>query len=271
MNKKLFFFSVFSLLLSCLFAEQILLERRVDNKVQRYWKCADQKVFEEYETVKIYCKEFASADGKEKFGWAYYIDSGLINNSTTKQSDKKRILFDDDECLLYYIKNGRFYVKAPNGLWYDFAAGDNNKDGYSLYFMFVYAYAVNDLLTYGNDIDFHTDAKHDYYWTDSLSVYDDSFSVKKFPEYVENSKEPLKIKIYLIKDCRTKSSSVAGQKISDILKKGLYKSRWRQNNNRGYLGRMSINEGLITCWFNELDEMQHDLLIDYKTVSVKRN
>ncbi len=34
---------------------------------------------------------------------------------------------------------------------------------------------------------------------------------------------------------------------------------------------MSINEGLITCWFNELDEMQHDLLIDYKTVSVKRN
>ena len=320
------------------------MERRVDNKVERYWKGSDQKVFEEHGPVKIYCKEFATADGKEKFGWAYDIDSGLINNATTKQRGKNPVLRDEDDTpLMYYIKDGRFYIGWLNSngyttnfvevhVFYDF----DEKDGYNLYFMFAYACAVNDLLTYNNSIDFHTDANYDYYWADSPSDYDVSFNVKNFPEDVEYSSgrlengsidgdlvwidgkwrniinttyidkngvvwrafkdsigyhvqttrdsnrknwyEPMvlfpeyrTIRLSLIKDQSTNSSIVAGKKIADVLKKGLYKSRWRQNNNIGYLGRMSINEGVITCWFDELDEKAHDLLIDYKTVSVKRN
>jgi|GEM_PF-5078049 len=65
-------------------------------------------------------------------------------------------------------------------------------DGYNLYFMFAYACAVNDLLTYNNAIFFkeHFDLteKNKLMTTDNELKPDLSFNTRNFPEYVEHSK-----------------------------------------------------------------------------------
>ena len=69
-SKFLFLFLLF--FSSSLFSEQLVLERKVTNHVQRYY---DKTWFDEAGTVRLYVNEFTSASGKEKFGWAYAIDT----------------------------------------------------------------------------------------------------------------------------------------------------------------------------------------------------
>lgn len=161
MKKKIIFLLTFLFsLINTTFAYQIVLERTVSNRVQRYF---DEKWFEESGTVKIYCNELTSSNGKEKFGWAYGIDSNLINNAATTENYTQNGLRGMDDCpLMYYIKDGRFYIGWvwTNGYetevitmhsFYDF----DEENGYNLYFMYAYAAAVNQLLTYGNELTFH--------------------------------------------------------------------------------------------------------------------
>jgi hypothetical protein len=197
MKKKILFLLTFLfVLISNTFAYQIVLERRVDNRVCRY---ADKKWFEEHGTVKIYCNEFVSANGKEKFGWAFGIDSDLINNASTTEGYKQIGLRGEDDCpLMYYIKDGRFYIGWvwTNGYdsevtmvhtFYDF----DEKNGYDLYFLYAYACAVNHLLTYGNNITFHEKKDsngRNFFWSSENELKPDmSFSIKNFPEYVDHS------------------------------------------------------------------------------------
>lgn len=201
MKKKIIFLLTFLfILVNTTFAYQIVLERTVSNKVQRYF---DKKWFEENGTVRIYCNEFTSSDRKEKFGWAYGIDSNLINNATTTENYTQNGLRDEDDCpLMYYIKDGRFYIGWvwTNGYetevtmvhtFYDF----DEKNGYDLYFMYAYAAAVNQLLTYGNGITFHEkkDEKgRNLFWSSENELKPDmSFSTKNFPEYVNYSNHRL--------------------------------------------------------------------------------
>lgn len=197
MKKKIIFLLTFLfILVNTTFAYQIVLERTVSNKVQRYF---DKKWFEEIGTVRIYCNEFTSSDRKEKFGWAYGIDSNLINNAATTENYTQNGLRGEDDCpLMYYIKDGRFYIGWvwTNGYetevtmvhtFYDF----DEKNGYDLYFMYAYAAAVNQLLTYGNGITFHEkkDEKgRNLFWSSDNELKPDmSFSTKDFPEYVSYS------------------------------------------------------------------------------------
>jgi len=197
MKKKIIFLLTFLFVLTNnIFAYQIVLERYVSNKVQRY---SDKKWFEENGTVKIYCNEFISSDGKEKFGWAYSIDSGLINNASTTENYTQNGLREEDDCpLMYYIKNGRFYIGWvwTNGYetevtrvhtFYDF----DEKNGYNLYFMYAYAAAVNQLLTYGNRITFSEkkdkEGRNLFWSSDNEFKPDLSFSTRNFPEYVSHS------------------------------------------------------------------------------------
>ena len=78
--KKHFLLSTIISLLFCtnLFAEQLVLERKVTNHVQRYY---DKTWFDEAGTVRLYLNEFTSGSGKEKFGWAYAIESKLLNGA----------------------------------------------------------------------------------------------------------------------------------------------------------------------------------------------
>lgn len=200
MKKKIIFLLTFLFsLINNVFAYQIVLERPVSNKVQRYF---NKKWFEESGTVKIYCNEFISSNGKEKFGWAYGIDSNLINNATTTENYTQNGLRDEDDCpLMYYIKDGRFYIGWvwTNGYetevtmvhtFYDF----DEKNGYDLYFMYAYAAAVNQLLTYGNGITFHEkkDEKgRNLFWS-SDSKADMYFNTRNFPEYVKYLSPQLK-------------------------------------------------------------------------------
>ena len=72
--RKQFNFLILFLLFFCthLFAEELVLERKVTNHVQRYY---DKTWFDDAGTVRLYVNEFTSASGKEKFGWAYAIES----------------------------------------------------------------------------------------------------------------------------------------------------------------------------------------------------
>ena len=205
MKKKIIFLLTFLFsLINNVFAYQIVLERTVSNKVQRYFenkkakKPEDIKWLEESGTVRIYCNEFTSSDRKEKFGWAYGIESNLINKAATTENYTQNGLRGEGDCpLMYYIKDGRFYIG------YDWDAtnvnkffGFDEKDGYDLYFMCAYAAAVNQLLTYGNGITFHEkkDEKgRNLFWSSDNELKPDmSFSTKDFPEYVEYSSPNLK-------------------------------------------------------------------------------
>ena len=199
MKKKIIFLLTFLFsLINSVFAYQIVLERPVSNKVQRYWPKKPETWFEESGTVKIYCNEFISSNGKEKFGWAYGIDSNLINKAAKTENYTQNGLRGMDDCpLMYYIKDGRFYI----GWWwndvtrvhtfFDF----DEKNGYDLYFMYAYAVAVNQLLTYGSEITFYEkkDEKGEELFNTPNNEFESdlSFNTRNFPEYVNYSNHRL--------------------------------------------------------------------------------
>lgn len=197
MKKNIFFLIIFSVLFCTnLFAERLVLERNVTNHVQRYY---DKVWFDESGTVRIYVNEFTNASGK-KFGWAYAIESNMLNNS----GEVTPVLTGENECpLMYYIDGEHFYIGEvwTNGYetevtkvhsFYDF----NKEDGYGLYFMYAYASAVNTLLTYGNNITFremYDETGHNRFRTnDSESEVDVSFNTGDFPDYKDYSKFRMK-------------------------------------------------------------------------------
>lgn len=191
MKKKIIFLLTFLFsLINNVFAYQIVLERPVSNKkVQRYF---DKKWFEESGTVKIYCNEFISSNGKEKFGWAYGIESNLINKAAKTENYTQKGLRGMNNCpLIYFIKDSRFYI----GWWWDDVTrlhvffDFDEKNGYDLYFMYAYAAAVNQLLTYGSEITFYErkdeNGRRLFNTPDNELESDLSFSTRNFPEYVK--------------------------------------------------------------------------------------
>lgn len=191
MKKNIFFLIIFSILFCTnLFAEQLVLERNVTNHVQRYY---DNAWFDESGTVRIYVNEFTNASGK-KFGWAYAIESNMLNNS----GEVTTVLTGENECpLMYYIDGDHFYIGyvwtnsyvnevTKTHVFYDF----NKEDGYGLYFMYAYASAVNALLTYDNKITFcemYDETGHNKFITSDFEP-DMSFNTGDFPDYKEYSK-----------------------------------------------------------------------------------
>ncbi|MCR4741806.1 MAG: hypothetical protein K5866_02890 [Treponema sp.] len=272
-----------------LFAEQLVLERKVTNHVQRYY---DKIWFDEAGTVRIYLNEFISASGKEKFGWAYAIESKLLNGAAGSAGTSVKKFNDEADCpLMYYIADGRFYIGYvwANGytsevtnthVFYDFP----EEAGYGLYFMLTYASAVNYLLTYGNGLTFmekwDQEGHSKYITNDSDLNYDLAFYTGNFPGYKNKENAFRTVKIRLVKDAKTSDSKIAGNQIADNLKAhGLWKAKSCMTAGDGtMLGAHGPNEGVITCWYEPFydagsmsdglgDKSNKNLLIDYKKIS----
>ena len=190
--RKQFNFLILFLLFFCtnLSAEQLVLERKVTNHVQRYY---DKTWFDEAGTVRIYLNEFSDDKGR-KFGWAFSIESNMLNNAGINTN----VLNDETECpLMYYIDNNRFYIGyvwtnsfvnevTQTHVFYDFCI----EDGYGLYFMYAYASAVNSLLTYENKITFcelYDETGHNKFITNDEAP-DLSFNTGDFKDYQDYSK-----------------------------------------------------------------------------------
>ena len=172
------------------FAKHVVLERDVNNHVERYY---DKTWFSEQGKVRIHLNEFSTADGKRKFGWAYAIESDIVD---TLADSSLIALAGEDECpLMYYVANGKFYIGyvwtgsyeteiIPVHSFYEF----DEKDGYDIYFMFAYASAVDYTLTYGNSIHFR-----EVYDNKGISKFTTgetpelSFRTSDFPDYVKYS------------------------------------------------------------------------------------
>lgn len=287
-SKFLFLVSLF--FFTNLFAEELVLERKVTNHVQRYY---DKTWFDEAGTVRIYVKEFSDNKGR-KFGWAYAIESNMLNNAGINTN----VLNDETECpLMYYIDNNRFYIGyvwtnsfvnevTQTHVFYDFSI----EDGYGLYFMYAYASAVNSLLTYENKITFcelYDETGHNKFITNDEAP-DLSFNTGDFKDYQDYSKFRLEngdidgqlVRMRLVKNAKTKNSKDAGNEISDNLKKhGLWKSKSPMVAGDGTtLGKHGVNEGVITCWYEPFcdsegpsrglgEKSDKNLLIDYKKLS----
>ena len=271
-----------------LFSEQLVLERNVNNHVLRYY---DKTWFDEAGTVRIYVNEFTSASGKEKFGWAYGIESKLLNGAEGEAGAKMKNFNDEADCpLMYYIANGRFYIGYvwANGyssevtsthVFYDFP----EKDGYGLYFMLSYASAVNYLLTYGNGLTFmekwDLEGHSKYITSDSDRNYDLSFNTGNFPGYKNEAKAFRTVRIRLVKETKSNDSRIAGNQISENLKAhGLWKVKSCMTPGDGtMLGAHGPSEGVITCWYGPFyeagsmsdglgEKSNKNLLIDYKEI-----
>lgn len=278
--KKITFLITLFLVTFCysVFAEKLVLERNINNEIFCFY---DKTWKKEQGTVKIYINEFTSTDEKEKFGWAYGIESNLINNSLENPEHDNSIheLFNETEShLMYYINDEKFYIGYvwTNGyttevldshVFYEF----NKKDGYGLYFMLAYVDAVNMLLTGGNKI-LHTEetdinGKNIYYSGESP---DFSFYTGNFPDYCEYSAFRVKqgytgyrtVKMRLLKlqhieydqkgnisNYYIGTSTEAGIKIANNLKKhGLWLVKKSPYGNLGeYLGKYNFNGGVIMC------------------------
>ena len=290
--KKHFLLPTIISLLVCtnLFAEQLVLERKVTNHVQRYY---DKTWFDEAGTVRIYLNEFSDDKGR-KFGWAFSIESNMLNNAGINTN----VLNDETECpLMYYIDNNRFYIGyvwtnsfvnevTQTHVFYDFSI----EDGYGLYFMYAYASAVNSLLTYENKITFcelYDETGHNKFITNDEAP-DLSFNTGDFNDYQDYSKFRLEngdidgrlVRMRLVKNAKTKNSKDAGNEISDNLKKhGLWKSKSPMVAGDGTtLGKHGVSEGVITCWYEPFcdsegpsrglgEKSDKNLLIDYKKLS----
>ena len=290
--KKYFLLPTIISLLFCtnLFAEQLVLERKVTNHVQRYY---DKTWFDEAGTVRIYLNEFSDDKGR-RFGWAFSIESNMLNNAGINTN----VLNDETECpLMYYIDNNRFYIGyvwtnsfvnevTQTHVFYDFSI----EDGYGLYFMYAYASAVNSLLTYENKITFcelYDETGHNKFITNDEAP-DLSFNTGDFKDYQDYSKFRLEngdidgrlVRMRLVKNAKTKNSKDAGNEISDNLKKhGLWKSKSPMVAGDGTtLGKHGPNEGVITCWYEPFcdsegpsrglgEKSDKNLLIDYKKLS----
>lgn len=209
MKKKNFVILAILSVLFCksVFAEQIVLERAVNNNVYSY---AHKRTFQD-KVVKIYVNEFTSkSDKTEKFGYAYAIESNILKEALSIKkidgyTEKNGIIYFNDikeAHLMYYIKGNKFYLG-----WY-WAAGISSevtkshvfyefdlKDGYGLYFMFAYASAINDNLTGSSDITFYERKDINGHSTtianDNESDLDMSFNTSRFPEYVECTEQYL--------------------------------------------------------------------------------
>ena len=287
-SKFLFLVSLF--FFTNLFAEQLVLERKVTNHVQRYY---DKTWFDEAGTVRIYLNEFSDDKGR-RFGWAFSIESNMLNNAGINTN----VLNDETECpLMYYIDNNRFYIGyvwtnsfvnevTQTHVFYDFSI----EDGYGLYFMYAYASAVNSLLTYENKITFcelYDETGHNKFITNDEAP-DLSFNTGDFKDYQDYSKFRLEngdidgrlVRMRLVKNAKTKNSKDAGNEISDNLKKhGLWKSKSPMVAGDGTtLGKHGPNEGVITCWYEPFcdsegpsrglgEKSDKNLLIDYKKLS----
>lgn len=287
-SKFLFLVSLF--FFTNLFAEQLVLERKVTNHVQRYY---DKTWFDEAGTVRIFLNEFSDDKGR-KFGWAFSIESNMLNNAGINTN----VLNDETECpLMYYIDNNRFYIGyvwtnsfvnevTQTHVFYDFSI----EDGYGLYFMYAYASAVNSLLTYENKITFcelYDETGHNKFITNDEAP-DLSFNTGDFKDYQDYSKFRLEngdidgrlVRMRLVKNAKTKNSKDAGNEISDNLKKhGLWKSKSPMVAGDGTtLGKHGPNEGVITCWYEPFcdsegpsrglgEKSDKNLLIDYKKLS----
>ena len=287
-SKFLFLVSLF--FFTNLFAEQLVLERKVTNHVQRYY---DKTWFDEAGTVRIYLNEFSDDKGR-KFGWAFSIESNMLNNAGINTN----VLNDETECpLMYYIDNNRFYIGyvwtnsfvnevTQTHVFYDFSI----EDGYGLYFMYAYASAVNSLLTYENKITFcelYDETGHNKFITNDEAP-DLSFNTGDFKDYQDYSKFRLEngdidgrlVRMRLVKNAKTKNSKDAGNEISANLKKhGLWKSKSPMVAGDGTtLGKHGVNEGVITCWYEPFcdsegpsrglgEKSDKNLLIDYKKLS----
>ena len=90
---------IFFLFCTNLFAERLVLERKVTNHVQRYY---DKTWFDEAGTVRIFVNEFTSGSGKEKFGWAYAIESKLLNGADGSDGTSIKNFNDEADCPLMY-------------------------------------------------------------------------------------------------------------------------------------------------------------------------
>ena len=287
-SKFLFLVSLF--FFTNLFAEELVLERKVTNHVQRYY---DKTWFDEAGTVRIYLNEFSDDKGR-RFGWAFSIESNMLNNAGINTN----VLNDETECpLMYYIDNNRFYIGyvwtnsfvnevTQTHVFYDFSI----EDGYGLYFMYAYASAVNSLLTYENKITFcelYDETGHNKFITNDEAP-DLSFNTGDFKDYQDYSKFRLEngdidgrlVRMRLVKNAKTKNSKDAGNEISDNLKKhGLWKSKSPMVAGDGTtLGKHGVNEGVITCWYEPFcdsegpsrglgEKSDKNLLIDYKKLS----
>ena len=287
-SKFLFLVSLF--FFTNLFAEELVLERKVTNHVQRYY---DKTWFDEAGTVRIYLNEFSDDKGR-RFGWAFSIESNMLNNAGINTN----VLNDETECpLMYYIDNNRFYIGyvwtnsfvnevTQTHVFYDFSI----EDGYGLYFMYAYASAVNSLLTYENKITFcelYDETGHNKFITNDEAP-DLSFNTGDFKDYQDYSKFRLEngdidgrlVRMRLVKNAKTKNSKDAGNEISDNLKKhGLWKSKSPMVAGDGTtLGKHGPNEGVITCWYEPFcdsegpsrglgEKSDKNLLIDYKKLS----
>ena len=287
-SKFLFLVSLF--FFTNLFAEQLVLERKVTNHVQRYY---DKTWFDEAGTVRIYLNEFSDDKGR-RFGWAFSIESNMLNNAGINTN----VLNDETECpLMYYIDNNRFYIGyvwtnsfvnevTQTHVFYDFSI----EDGYGLYFMYAYASAVNSLLTYENKITFcelYDETGHNKFITNDEAP-DLSFNTGDFKDYQDYSKFRLEngdidgrlVRMRLVKNAKTKNSKDAGNEISANLKKhGLWKSKSPMVAGDGTtLGKHGVNEGVITCWYEPFcdsegpsrglgEKSDKNLLIDYKKLS----
>ena len=290
--KKYFLLPTIISLLFCtnLFAEQLVLERKVTNHVQRYY---DKTWFDEAGTVRIYLNEFSDDKGR-RFGWAFSIESNMLNNAGINTN----VLNDETECpLMYYIDNNRFYIGyvwtnsfvnevTQTHVFYDFSI----EDGYGLYFMYAYASAVNSLLTYENKITFcelYDETGHNKFITNDEAP-DLSFNTGDFKDYQDYSKFRLEngdidgrlVRMRLVKNAKTKNSKDAGNEISANLKKhGLWKSKSPMVAGDGTtLGKHGVNEGVITCWYEPFcdsegpsrglgEKSDKNLLIDYKKLN----
>ena len=295
--KKHFLLPTIISLLFCtnLFAGQLVLERKVTNHVQRYY---DKTWFDEAGTVRLYVNEFTSGSGKEKFGWAYAIESKLLNGADGSAGTSVKNFNDEADCpLMYYIADGRFYIGyvwtnsfvnevTQTHVFYDFSI----EDGYGLYFMYAYASAVNSLLTYENKITFcelYDETGHNKFITNDEAP-DLSFNTGDFKDYQDYSKFRLEngdidgrlVRMRLVKNAKTKNSKDAGNEISDNLKKhGLWKSKSPMVAGDGTtLGKHGVNEGVITCWYEPFcdsegpsrglgEKSNKNLLIEYKKLS----
>ena len=131
MKKKLLLCVFLTIICMCAFTEDIVLERNVNTQNNPY--------FSESGTVSIYLHEYTT-EGK-RFGFAYKVELNGTKSINLESIRKNPLVYYiDEEKSSFYI--GRIWNKDPRPNFLDFSIDD----GYNVYFMYVYAVAVNSHL-----------------------------------------------------------------------------------------------------------------------------
>lgn len=132
MKKKLLLCVFLTIICMCAFTEDIVLERNVNTQ--------DNPYFNESGTVQIYLHEYTNPEGK-RFGFAYKAELNGTKPINLESIRKNPLVYYiDEEKNSFYI--GRICDKMPRQNFLDFSMDD----GYNVYFMYVYAVAVNSHL-----------------------------------------------------------------------------------------------------------------------------